>query len=186
MLRWFWLLVLPCCMAAAPDKKEIQHWLGAQAGEIETILNRVPIQLLGGEQALLLTAEMSPRGYHERVSYILVRPVLRQARALRQWDSEYAGLTVFALDRRASGVMVGMDVLAQGISEHRREFVYFDGWRPVSLYAREWFSNDGICEDIGQRCTVGEVRFRILDGRAPVVIRETVRRGSGKKLDSMQ
>lgn len=149
MLRWFWLLLLPCCMAATPDRQDIQQWLGRQAGQIETILSHASIRLLSGEPAFLLAAEMSPRGYHERISYILARPALRQARALalRQWDSEYAGLTVFALNGRTNGV-VGMDVIAQGISEHRREFAYFDGWRAVSLYAREWSGNEGICEDV--------------------------------------
>jgi len=181
-----WVLLAPCSLAASPDRKVIQQWLGATPERIETIIAYTGIRLRSGEPAQLLTAEMDWRGYHERNSYILVRPRLHQARLLKQWDSEYAGLTVFALNGRVSGVMVGMDVIAQGVSEHRREFVYFDGWRPIRLYARAWSANDGICEDVGQRCVLEEVRFRILDGRSPVVILETVRRGSGKKLDSMQ
>ena len=82
-------LALGRLKAGTKNKTEAEYGkvleLRRQAGQIETILSQAPIRLLDGEPALLLAAEMSPRGYHERVSYILARPALRQARALRPW-----------------------------------------------------------------------------------------------------
>lgn len=124
------------------DTPTLTNWLGYTAGEkVLEIINRADITLRNGESATLIAAEFD-RGFHFRYGYILARPKLKQARIIKYWGAQYAGIVVYPRGKRASTVMIGLCDFGWSGTYNERALVQFSGWKPTVRYRwKSWGNN---------------------------------------------
>jgi hypothetical protein len=134
-----------------------------------TINKLVPVTIAGGEQAYLASVDYKESSRNGWAGYLLVRPLLKQARALDEFGGQYNDIT--PLDRYSpsqSALIIGASGSGQGTSESTYSLVAFDGWATKSLYSVTESDNSGSCGAYVERyCKGNNVFINVLSTPAP-------------------
>lgn len=164
------LVALPVIAAAPPTVEQVKAWAPAEQVAMAITVNKlVPISLIGGELAYLASVNYEEAGRNFWAGYLLVRPVLQQARALVEFGGQYNEIT--PLEPYAESqkiVLIGGAGSGQGIVESSYSVVAFDGWTAKSLYSVSESDNSGNCgEAMKTDCKGNDVFINTLRGPVP-------------------
>ena len=152
-----------------PSVEQINEWSSSAINDLgPQVVNVVPVTLKGGEQAFLAAVEYQRAGRNFWAGYLLVRPSLREARALDEFGGQYNGIQLVDPHLPSqSAVIMGRATSGQGISESSYSVVVFDGWTAESLYTVEESDNSGECGAVvGRKCSGNRVFLNVFSGLA--------------------
>lgn len=141
------LMSLSAFSSDAPSVAQIKSWAPPEQAAMGISVERlVPVTLRGGEQAYLASVSYKESMRNGWAGYLLVRPLLKQARSLDEFGGQYNGITPLnSYESSHSAVIIGASASGQGTSESSYSLVSFDGWTVKSLYSASESDNSGSC-----------------------------------------
>lgn len=164
------LIALPVMAAVPPTVEQIKAWAPAEQVALGITVNKlVPVTLIGGERAYLASVNYEEAGRNFWAGYLLVRPVLQQARALEEFGGQYNEITLLEpYAENQEVVIIGGAGSGQGIVERSYSVVAFEGWTVKSLYSVSESDNSGNCGEVMKTyCKGNDVFINTLSGPLP-------------------
>lgn len=164
------LVSLPALAATPPSIEEILAWVPADKVVMGiTIDQLVPVTVVGGEQAYLASVSYKEAARNGWAGYLLVRPLLKQARALDEFGGQYNGITPLdTYSPSQSALVIGTAGSGQGTSGSTYSLVEFDGWTVNTIYSVSESDNSGSCgADVEKYCKGNNVFINVLSTPAP-------------------
>lgn len=165
------LMSLSAFSSEAPSVAQIKSWAPPEQAAMGISVDLlVPVTLRGGEQAYLASVSYKESMRNGWAGYLLVRPLLKQARSLDEFGGQYNGITPLnSYEPSQSAVIIGTSASGQGTSESSYSLVAFDGWDVKSLYSASESDNSGSCGMYSERyCKGNNVFINALTIPAPV------------------
>lgn len=163
-------LSLPVLAATAPSASQITAWAPAEVQQMGVqVENVVPVALPNREQAYLASVSYENAGRNFQAGYLLVRPALKQARALEGFGGQYNKIRL--LDDYGSSqsvVIIGGAGSGQGTSAGSYSLVAFEGWEPRTLYSAGEQDNSGNCgPEVQRECAGNRVFLNVFSVDGP-------------------
>ncbi|VVN89104.1 hypothetical protein PS710_01734 [Pseudomonas fluorescens] len=164
------LITLPAFASSPPSIDQIKAWTPVDQSAMGITVNKlVPVTLKGDEQAYLASVSYAESARNGWAGYILVRPSLKQARALEEFGGQYNEITpVNSYSPSQSALIIGASASGQGSSESTYSLVVFDGWNAKTLYSVSESDNSGQCgPEIETYCKGNNAFINVLSIPAP-------------------
>jgi hypothetical protein len=164
------LASLPALADTPPSHEQVKAWAPAEQKAMGiTVETLVPVTLAGKEQAYLAGVSYEEAARNFWAGYLLVRPKLKQARALEEFGGQYNGIQLLGdPGPEQSLVLIGSASSGQGIMEKTYAVVRFDGWTAKTLYSAAEEDNSGNCgADMEVYCKGNDVFINALSVPAP-------------------
>ncbi|MCO8164669.1 hypothetical protein NRB16_21245 [Pseudomonas sp. LJDD11] len=163
-------LSLPILGATPPSAKQITAWAPAEVQQMGVqVENVVPVALPNNEQAYLASVSYENAGRNFQAGYLLVRPTLKQARALEDFGGQYNKIRL--LDDYGSSqsvLIIGGAGSGQGSSAGSYSLVAFEGWEPRTLYSAGEQDNTGNCgPEVQRECWGNRVFLNVFSVGGP-------------------